>query len=59
MMLVDTERGLGSERACADAGASVNRSEIDPDVFGNELDQPQYDQVERIAAISAIIRRRG
>lgn len=42
-------------RACSAAGASLAVSEIDPDVFGDELDQPQYAQVERIAAVSAVI----
>jgi hypothetical protein len=34
----------------------VELSEIDPDVFGEELDQPSYQNVERIAAIGALIR---
>lgn len=31
--------------------------EIDPDVFGEELENPQYQDVERIAAIAAIVTR--
>jgi hypothetical protein len=36
----------------------LDLSEIDPDVFGEELDQPGYGQVERIAAIGAVIKTR-
>lgn len=43
------------ERACASAGASLTVQELDPDVFGEELDLAAYAQVERIAAIGAII----
>ena len=45
------------QRACDEAGASLHVEEIDPDVFGEELEQPHYDQVERIAAIGAVIRK--
>ncbi len=41
--------------ACTASGASLELSEIDPDVFGDELDQPQYARVERIAAVGALI----
>lgn len=34
---------------------SLRYSEIDPDVFGEELDKPPYAGVERIAAIGAVI----
>ena len=43
------------ERVCADAGASLELDEIDPDVFGEDLDQPSYSDVERIAAVGAVI----
>lgn len=43
-------------RMCAAAGASLAVTEIDPDVFGEELDQPLYERVERIAAIGAVLR---
>jgi hypothetical protein len=33
--------------------------EIDPDVFGEELDEPQYRDVERIAAVGAVITKAG
>jgi methylase of polypeptide subunit release factors len=46
------------ERLCSEAGAMLDLSEIDPDVFGEELDQPGYGQVERIAAIGAVIKTR-
>jgi methylase of polypeptide subunit release factors len=43
------------ESACSNAGASLSWHEIDPDVFGEELDEPAYREVERIAAIGAVI----
>jgi len=42
-------------RECANVGASLEWDEIDPDVFGNELERPQYGAVDRIAVIGAII----
>jgi methylase of polypeptide subunit release factors len=33
-------------------------SEIDPDVFGEELEQPAYQKAERIAAVGLVIKRR-
>lgn len=42
---------------CGERGASLAYEELDPDVFGSELDDPAYASVERIAAIGAIIRR--
>lgn len=58
---VDGEAPLIAElaRLSADADASLEVSEIDPDVFGEELDQPNYERVERIAAIGAVIRAPG
>ena len=47
---------------CTDSGAVLEIEEIDPDVFGDELRQPHYAGVERIAAVGAAIRtaiRRG
>jgi hypothetical protein len=43
------------EDACDQAGALLEVEEIDPDVFGEELEQPAYAEVERIAAIGAVI----
>lgn len=37
---------------------SLAYREIDPDIFGEQLDEPGYEEVERIAAIGAVIRRR-
>jgi methylase of polypeptide subunit release factors len=36
---------------------SFSYSEIDPDIFGELLSEPGYEQVERIAAIGAVIRK--
>ncbi len=41
--------------ACAEAGTSLELEEIDPDVFGDELGRPPYAEVERIAAVGAVI----
>jgi methylase of polypeptide subunit release factors len=43
------------EDACGDAGATLAIEELDPDVFGDELDDAGYESVERIAAIGALI----
>jgi methylase of polypeptide subunit release factors len=39
-------------------GCRLAYSEIDPDIFGEELDTPAYSAVERIAAVGAVITRR-
>jgi hypothetical protein len=44
-------------RAADEHGCTLRYREIDPDVFGEELDRPQYAQVERIALVSAIFAR--
>jgi hypothetical protein len=36
-------------------GAQLSYRELDPDVFGEELTQPQYADVERIAVIGAVL----
>jgi methylase of polypeptide subunit release factors len=41
----------------AKTGDILRYDEIDPDVFGEELDKPPYAAVERIALIAAIISR--
>jgi hypothetical protein len=46
-------------KVCSKAAASLELSEIDPDVFGDELSMAGYEQVERIAAIGAVIKTRG
>ena len=38
-------------------GCALRYSEIDPDIFGELLDQPGYEEVERIAAVGAVIRK--
>lgn len=38
-------------------GVEISYQEVDPDVFGEELDTPAYAQAERIAAVSLIARR--
>lgn len=39
---------------CRRAGASMTCEEIDPDVFGEELEKPAYGSVERIAAVGIV-----
>lgn len=38
-------------------GCTVRYREIDPDIFGEELDAPAYADVDRIAAIGAVVTR--
>lgn len=42
-------------RAMPGLGRTLRYAEIDPDVFGEELDAPAYRGIERIAAIGAVI----
>lgn len=44
-------------RECTDAGASLAVEEIDPDVFGEELETPAYSRMDRIAAVGVLISR--
>lgn len=44
-------------RALPGLGCTLRYAEIDPDIFGEQLDEPGYEAVERIAAIGAVIRR--
>jgi len=39
------------------AGARLSYREIDPDVFGEELERPAYRSAERIAAVGAVLSR--
>ena len=57
--VVDGESPLvkAIEQACERAKASLAIEHIDPDVFGDELAQPAYRDVERIAVIGAMIRK--
>jgi methylase of polypeptide subunit release factors len=38
-----------------DLGCELRYAEIDPDIFGELLDQPGYEAVERVAAVGAVI----
>ena len=53
-VIVDRIRSL-----CSDAGAAFHVEEIDPDVFGEELERSEYGEVERIAAFGIRIRKAG
>jgi len=51
---------LSALEEVADAArAMLMIEELDPDVFGEELDKPGYEEVERIAAIGAVLRVPG
>ena len=41
----------------AETRCSLRYREIDPDVFGEELSRPAYDQVDRIALVAAVMTR--
>jgi methylase of polypeptide subunit release factors len=41
----------------AEAGCTASYRELDPDVFGEELDAPAYCDVDRIALVAAIVTR--
>jgi methylase of polypeptide subunit release factors len=43
------------QAACSKHGGALECEELDPDVFGEELEQPAYAQVERIAAVGVVI----
>jgi methylase of polypeptide subunit release factors len=45
------------ERDLPGLGCSLRYREIDPDIFGEELEKPAYADVERIAAVGAVIER--
>lgn len=45
------------EAALAPLGCTLRYAEIDPDIFGEQLDRPGYEEVERIAAVGAVIRK--
>ena len=42
-------------RAAGDRGCAMHYRELDPDIFGEELDQPAYAEVDRIALVGAVI----
>lgn len=43
------------EQLAAEHGRPFDYEEIDPDIFGSELQRPAYAEVERIAAVGAVI----
>ncbi|MFC7499068.1 methyltransferase [Enterovirga sp. GCM10030262] len=45
------------ERALPDLGCGLRYREIDPDIFGEELEKPPYADVERIAAVGAVVEK--
>jgi hypothetical protein len=45
------------EAALPALGCTLGYRELDPDVFGEELEQPAYRDVERISAVAALIAR--
>ncbi len=54
----------GRDRLCEalaeqlpDLGCTLEYSEIDPDIFGELLGEPGYEEVERIAAVGAVVRK--
>lgn len=47
------------ERDLPPLGCTLRYREIDPDIFGEELEKPAYRDVERIAAIGAVVEAAG
>jgi hypothetical protein len=47
------------EEMATASGCSLRYAEIDPDIFGELLEEPAYRKVERIAAVGAVLRSRG
>jgi methylase of polypeptide subunit release factors len=47
------------QRELPELGCTMRYRELDPDVFGEELEKPAYAHVERIAAIGAVVERSG
>ncbi len=45
------------ERELPELGCTLRYREIDPDVFGEELEKPAYADVERIAVVGAVIEK--
>ena len=45
------------ERSLPTLGCTLDYREEDPDVFGEDLEKPAYADVERIAIVSAVVRR--
>lgn len=47
------------QNLCTKADATLDVEEIDPDVFGEELENPAYGEIERIAALGIRITKRN
>ena len=47
------------EREVAALGGTLRYRELDPDIYGEELEKPVYADVERIAAVGAVVERPG
>ena len=45
--------------AMAERGCALDYRELDPDVFGEELERPEYVDVDRIAVIGAVVGKPG
>jgi methylase of polypeptide subunit release factors len=45
------------EREMGRRGCSIRYREIDPDIYGEELEKPAYAEVERIAAVGAVVEK--
>lgn len=54
---VDALKAALGERL-PELGCTLRYAELDPDIFGEQLDEPGYEDVERIAAVGAVIKRR-
>lgn len=52
----DALRAALAEAAAAH-GCAMRYRELDPDIFGEELDRPAYAEVERIALVAAVVTR--
>jgi hypothetical protein len=54
----DPFRAAAEGRLAADPGVGWTYREVDPDVFGEELDTPAYAEADRIAAVVLTAARR-
>ena len=55
----DPFRAAAEERLAADPGVGWTYREMDPDVFGEELDTAAYAEADRIAAVVLTVTRKG
>jgi hypothetical protein len=49
--------GEGLAEQLPQLGCTLAYSEIDPDIFGELLSGPGYEDVERVAAVGAVVRK--